>query len=383
MATRYRRLTPHVTQAETRPPRPSRFQVVSKCVVEAALMSTLMHADPHLAPLSLPDVRRSIDQIDDQIVPLLARRLALVESAQRFKHDLIDVRDEARQAAVLAGARERAGAVGADADAIETIYRTLLAEGIAAESQRFLGVSEPGASAALELMATMRAMRRLDPRPVPDDVLQRLVEAASWAPNGGNRQAYTFITVTAREQMARLAPLWETVVDFYLSALDGAGVGQDGARHERVLEAMRYQRDHFAEIPALIAVCYKPSNLARRFLSRPRSAGDAVRAVGLRNTAQAAFNMRRWGRRASAASVYPAVENLLLAARAHGLAATMTTWHSALDSKFREALELPRGHQIYAMVPVGYPLGKFGPVRRRPVSELMMRDRFDGARRDA
>lgn len=323
-------------------------------------------------------MRHSIDRLDDEIVELLARRLELVESAQRFKRDLMDVRDDARQAEVLAGVRERAIAAGADADAVEAIYRTMLAEGIAGESRRFLGLSEHGASAALELMANMRAMRRLDPRPVPDEVLQRLVEAASWAPNGGNRQAYAFVTVTAREQMERLAPLWRTAVDFYLNALDHPSVGRDGARHARVLDAMRYQRDHFADTPALIAVCYKPSSFAGRIMRRPRALRAAVAAVGWRNGARAVRNLRRWGRRASAASVYPAVENLLLAARAHGLAATLTTWHSALDEQFREVLGVPPGYQIYALVPVGYPLGNFGPVRRRPVSELMMRDRFDG-----
>jgi nitroreductase len=268
--------------------------------------------------------------------------------------------------------------VGADADAIEAVYRTLLAEGISAESQRFLGVSDRGASGALELMATMRAMRRLDARPVPDEVLKRLVEAASWAPNGGNRQAYAFIVVTGREQMARLTPLWRTVGDFYMSALDHASVGADGDRHVGVQAAVRYQREHFPDTPALIAVCYQPSNLLRRFLLRRGAPAAAVRAVGLRNTAVAMRNMRRWAKRATAASVYPAVENLLLAARAHGLAANVTTWHSALDAEFRAALEVPRGYEIFALVPVGYPLGKFGPVRRRPVSEMMMRDRFGG-----
>src|ERR687885_1681317 len=70
----------------------------------------------------------------------------------------------------------------------------------------------------MEVMATMRAMRRLRPDPVPDELLEKLVEAATWAPSGGNVQAYSFVVVTDRGQMARLADLWRVVCDFYLAS---------------------------------------------------------------------------------------------------------------------------------------------------------------------
>src|SRR3954471_24441659 len=68
-----------------------------------------------------------------------------------------------------------------------------------------------------ELMHTMRAMRRLKPDPVPRDLLEQLVEAATWAPSASNSQAYSYLIVTDRAQMARLAVLWRTVADFYLT----------------------------------------------------------------------------------------------------------------------------------------------------------------------
>ena len=71
----------------------------------------------------------------------------------------------------------------------------------------------------LEVMATMRAMRRLKPDPVPDELLDELVEAATWAPSGGNLQAYSFVVVTDRGQMARLAELWRVICDWYLATL--------------------------------------------------------------------------------------------------------------------------------------------------------------------
>ncbi len=72
-----------------------------------------------------------------------------------------------------------------------------------------------------------------------------------------------------------------------------------------------------------------------------------------------------------ASSIYPAVQNLLLAARAHGLAATMTIWHMFREKDFRRVLGLPKDMGLYALVPIGWPEGNFGPVRRRPVDEVL------------
>ncbi len=85
-------------------------------------------------------------------------------------------------------------------------------------------MTEPGVPVGedapiLEVMATMRAMRRLKPDPVPDELLQKLVQAASWAPNGANRQAMEFVVVTDRDLIGRLAPLWARSVDAYLGSL--------------------------------------------------------------------------------------------------------------------------------------------------------------------
>ena len=106
----------------------------------------------------------------------------------------------------------------------------------------------------LEVMATMRAMRRLKPDPVPDELLEQVVEAATWAPSGGNIQAFSFVVVTEREQMARLAELWRVVCDFYLASF--ATVVRDHMpreRYDRLKDALRFQRDHFHETPAVIS----------------------------------------------------------------------------------------------------------------------------------
>lgn len=79
---------------------------------------------------------------------------------------------------------------------------------------------------------------------------------------------------------------------------------------------------------------------------------------------------------AEAASVYPAVQNILLTARALGLGATLTTLHLALESDFKRALGIPRRVRTFAILPVGYPLGRFGPVRRRPVEQVIHWERW-------
>ena len=78
-----------------------------------------------------------------------------------------------------------------------------------------------------------------------------------------------------------------------------------------------------------------------------------------------------------AASIYPGIQNLLLAARALGLGATMTTWHLFFEDEYKKVLGIPRRTKTFAVIPVGYPLGNFGPVARRPVADVLHLDRWN------
>jgi nitroreductase len=229
----------------------------------------------------------------------------------------------------------------------------------------------------LEVMRTMRAMRRLKPDPVPDELLEQLVEAATWAPSGGNVQAFSFVVVTDRAQMARLAEPWRIVCDFYLASF--ATVAPDHMsqeRYDRLKDAVRFQRDHFHETPAVIVACYELSAWTGRLQRQWRRFADAIRKLGARRAATLASGLPAFAGRSEAASVYPGVQNLLLAARALGLAATLTTWHLALESEFKAVLGIPRSVKTFAIVPVGWPRGNFGPVVRRPAAEVIHRDRW-------
>jgi nitroreductase len=206
----------------------------------------------------------------------------------------------------------------------------------------------------MEVMATMRAMRRLKPDPVPDELLDELVAAATWAPSGGNLQAYSFVVVTDRAQMARLAELWRVICDWYLATL--ATVAPDHMseeRYERLKDALRFQRDHFHETPAVIIACYDMGRWTRALRSRWREFVSGTRALGARRSATLLAGMRDFSARSEAASVYPGVQNLLLAARAHGLGATLTTWHLALEPEFKAVLGIPRRVRTFALVPIG------------------------------
>jgi nitroreductase len=109
----------------------------------------------------------------------------------------------------------------------------------------------------MEVLRTMRAMRRLKSDPVPRDLLEQLVEAATWAPSASNQQLYSYVVVTERAQVARLGVLWRDVQRRYLAAaarLDPEAFADPG--NVAALEALRYQAEHFDQTPAVIAVCY-------------------------------------------------------------------------------------------------------------------------------
>jgi nitroreductase len=223
-----------------------------------------------------------------------------------------------------------------------------------------------------EVMSTMRAMRRLKPDPVPRELLEQMVEAATWAPSGGNQQQYSWVVVTDRDKMAELAELWKRCHDFYISVMGDAPSDMlDAKRRERLLDALRFQCDHFHETPAVILACYDNSGVSRHLRSRWKEVLEGGKELGPKLGAMLAKNSPRAGAMAEAGSVYPGVQNLLLTARALGLAAAITTWHLFFEDEFKRVLGIPKGVHTFALIPVGYPRGNFGPVRRRPAADTI------------
>ncbi len=202
-----------------------------------------------------------------------------------------------------------------------------------------------------EVMYNCRAMRRLKQDSVPEELLVKLIDAANHGPSGSNRQPARWIVVRDAEQRKRLAELNAAAVKAYVQPQSGRAdvlPHQSAEQRERQLKAVVWQSEHMHEIPALIIACLK-------FDAAPSS-------------------MQRAG---GGGSIWPQVQNLLLAARALGLGAAPTTLGLANRDAAREVLGLPDDIEAYCLIPVGYPMGKFGPVNRLPVEETMRWDRWD------
>src|SRR3954462_12796399 len=148
----------------------------------------------------------------------------------------------------------------------------------------------------LDVMATMRAMRRLKPDPVPDELLEKLVEAATWAPSGSNLQAFEFVVVTDREVMRQLAELWGKSVELYLSTIGQVTPAAQDAGARRALE---YQRDHFHETPAVIVACYRGTR------PDPRRLLEFGKKMAPADMARLLPRLQRMALLGEASSVYP------------------------------------------------------------------------------
>ena len=226
-------------------------------------------------------------------------------------------------------------------------------------------------------MATMRAMRRLRPDPVPEALIDELIDAAMLAPTGGHQQGEVFVVVTDRARMARLAVLWREAAEIYEGWLAKADPrNTSDPKNIRVWDAIRYQRDHFAETPVVIVACYDQRDYINRAKSQRRDLAAILRRLGLRRSIGFVRNLGSADIRSEAGSIYPAVQNLLLAARARGLAANLTTWHFFVEAELKAALGIPKDVRTYAVIPIGWPMGNFGPVSRRPISEVVRREHW-------
>lgn len=193
-----------------------------------------------------------------------------------------------------------------------------------------------------------RAMRRLDTREVPEELLVKLVDAANQAPSGSNMQNGRWLVVRDPAVKQKLADLNRQGVEAYIGPQIDNIEGlphQDASKRKRMMDSVLWQMEHMHEVPALIIACLE--------YGQKVDSAAAQRGGG---------------------SIWPGVQNLLLAARAMELGAAPTTLALMDQDAVREALNMPETMAALCLIPVGYPLGKFGPVTRLPVKEIM---RFD------
>ena len=202
----------------------------------------------------------------------------------------------------------------------------------------------------LDAMMTQRAVRRVLPDPVDDAVVLKCIELALRAPTGSNGQNWEFVIVKDRRVKEQFARRYRQAWSLY-SAIGRRVVAGDESM-EKILRAVQWQVDHFTEIPVLVVPCLRGG-------SRPPYLPSPF-------VAESSF----FG------SIYPSVQNLLLAARAMGLGASLITLPLWSVTSARRILGLPLWVTPCCMVPLGWPRGRYGPTTRKPVEEVIHLDAY-------
>jgi nitroreductase len=196
-----------------------------------------------------------------------------------------------------------------------------------------------------EIIRTTRSMRRLKPDPVPSDLIRKVLEAGTCAPSGGNMQRWRFLVIRDPEVKQTVGALYrrawdEIVAPRYRSGEPAPGTSRK--RFDRMLAAAEHLAHYIHEAPVWVVPCLQ---------------GEAPT-------------------RTAGSSIYPAVQNMLLAARALGLGATLTTLYLSFEKEAETALGLPADWHSYALIPIGYPMGRFGPVRRVVLEDVVYENRW-------
>lgn len=219
--------------------------------------------------------------------------------------------------------------------------------------------------ALFDAIYTTRALRRLKPDPVPEELLTKVLDAAIRAPSGGNAQNWIFLVVRDTEQRRRLGAVYrkasDEVAEIYAARDRPAHLSE--AHYQRLMDGGKYLWEHLGEAPVILVPCGRARDMPRR-----EALPDQVAA---RYEAHLAYQERIRG-----ASIYPAVQNILLACRAIGFGTVITTNHILYEDEVRAILALPNDVFTFAMMPIGFPLDKYGPLSRGPVSEVTFADRW-------
>ena len=217
----------------------------------------------------------------------------------------------------------------------------------------------------LEAIHSARAIRRFKPDPVPETVITAILDAAIRAPSAGNSQNWIFLVVQDAEQRRKLGLLYRKASDIAsaMYAARGRPPHLTEEQFRRLMSSGSFLWDHLADAPVILVPCQTQPKIPP-----PDALPPDVRARHL--------DEQRYVERIRGASIYPAVQNVILACRAFGLGTTITTNHIRCEDEVKAVLGVPEDVQTFALMPIGYPLDAFGPVVRRPVAEVVYADRW-------
>ncbi|MDT5011039.1 MAG: hypothetical protein QOH57_2656 [Mycobacterium sp.] len=204
--------------------------------------------------------------------------------------------------------------------------------------------------ALVDAMMTQRAVRRVLPDPVDDAVVLKCIELALRAPTGSNGQNWEFVVVKDRAVKEQFARRYRQAWSLYGGIAKRVAAGDE--TNTRILKATQWQIDHFEEIPVLVVPCLR-GGMRLPYLPSPFVAESSY-----------------FG------SIYPSVQNLLLAARAMNLGASLITLPLWSVTSARKILGLPLSVTPVCIVPLGWPRGRYGPTSRRPVEEVAHLDNY-------
>ena len=194
-----------------------------------------------------------------------------------------------------------------------------------------------------EAIDTQRGIRYLRPDPVPDELITRLLQAAIKAPSGGVRQGWSFIVIRDQETRRKIGDLYRTGTRFVIRP-------DMTAQERRVYGAAQYLEDHMEDVPVFILACIQADP------------GTII----------------------SGSSIYPAVQNILLAARGLGLGSVLTSRQTRFEDEIKRLLGIPEDVVTAALLPIGFPAegARYGPTRRRPLGEVAFDDRWGNSWQD-
>ncbi len=214
----------------------------------------------------------------------------------------------------------------------------------------------------MDAIMTLRAIRRFNDEPVTEDEIKTCLRAAQQAPSGGNIQPWQFLVITEAATKAEIGDIYRRAYDRYeplvVKATPPPRSEEEGRRRERILASSRHLAEHIGEAPALIAFLMPNISMTLQDEEGELDVGTPY------------------------ASVYPAVQNFMLAARSLGIGTTLTTVYRVYQDEVRAICEIPERYEVVALVPMGRPTGRFAVAGRRPAESVTNWERFGNKRQE-
>jgi nitroreductase len=212
---------------------------------------------------------------------------------------------------------------------------------------------------------TARSLRRFRPDPVPEALIARVLDAAIRAPSAGNAQNWHFVVVRDAEQRRKIGALYRKGSDIAAAVYQARGRPPHltDAQWRRMMVGSEHLWNHMGDAPVLLVPCLRQRDMPARDALDPdwRQYYDS----------ECTYLDRIRG-----ASIYPAVQNVILACRALGLGTVLTTNHLRVEPEFKAVLGIPADVDTFALMPIGWPEAGFGPLSRRPLAEVRHDDRW-------